>query len=224
MVLSFRPASPNPGAPRAGRPRYGGLAVVIALHAIAIWALSAGLLQRVMPPKAPNPQLTPVLDTPKPPPPQDHPALPPTLRAPVIALIPPPEPLNSSPALPTTQPPVQTPSTDGSATPLAATPGPSGSTEPPAPARRPQPISNGPVCVEMPTPVLPALSWSGQAVLQAQAVVQGGRVVSAEIRVLQGSLDPRTRRALSQVVQTALAGYRCPGEQRFEQEFSFRVD
>ena len=80
-----RPASPNPGAPRAGRPRYGGLAVVIALHAIAIWALSAGLLQRVMPPKATNPQLTRVLDTPKPPPPQDHPALPPTLRAPVIA-------------------------------------------------------------------------------------------------------------------------------------------
>lgn len=223
-MVSSRPAPVRPGAFGAGRPRYSGLLVVAALHGVALWALSAGLLQRVMPPKAPDPQLTPVVEAPPQRAPEPAPMLKPRLEVPVISLIPPPEPLMDGGAqqiAPAAAPAPLLAGPAGPAQPGATSEG-AASGEVAANARRA--ISNGPLCVDMPAPTLPTLAWSGQAVLQAQAVVQGGRVVAADIRVLQGSLDPRTRRALTQAVQTALAGYRCPGEQRFEQEFSFKVD
>jgi hypothetical protein len=48
--------------------------------------------------------------------------------------------------------------------------------------------------------------------------------VGSDIRVTQGALDAKSRRALQRSVETALAGYQCAGDALFEQEFAFRLD
>lgn len=83
----------------------------------------------------------------------------------------------------------------------------------------------GMVCTQMGRPELPALNWSGEAVLKIVATVRAGRVVASELVAARGALDARTRRQLLAAVDTALReSYVCPGDHRFEQEFAFRVD
>lgn len=82
----------------------------------------------------------------------------------------------------------------------------------------------GAICVTMPKPEVPALNWAGDAMVHALATVRGGRVVSTELSIAGAALDPRSKRALKQAVEGALAGYHCPGDHQFQQDFAFQLD
>jgi hypothetical protein len=93
------------------------------------------------------------------------------------------------------------------------------------PAKKAEAYSTpGAICSVMPRPEVPAINWSGEAVLQVLATVRGGRVVGSEFRVAQGTLDGKTRRSLQRAVESALAGYQCQGDAVFQQDFAFRLD
>ncbi len=201
--------------------RYTGIGLVIAVHVVAITALSVAFVKPM--PKVPGPiEFRPVPKMPEPPPqPVDH------FKAqqPIITTVPvPPLPVPAEPTItpyPVIYDPAArvTPATDGPvATGMPTVAGPVL-----APAQ-PQVQRPGAVCSTMPRPDLPALNWSGEAVLHALATVRGGRVVASEIRVAQGAVDSKTRRALQHSVEAALAGYQCAGDAMFEQDFAFRLD
>lgn len=200
--------------------RFTGIGVVIAVHIAAITALSLGFIKPAAKPKEPTVLLPPIPKTPEPPPPQQPP-----IRAaqPIIPTVPV-QPL-PAPDEPTITPdPIRfdgptTPTTDG---PTAT--GPTTVAPPPASRSQTQVSAPGAVCSLMPRPEVPALNWSGEAVLQVLATVRGGRVVGSEIRVMQGALDGKSRRALQHSVEAALAGYRCHGDAMFQQDFAFRLD
>lgn len=207
---------------RAPQPRsYVGIGLVVALHLAGLYALSAGLI------KAPTrpPEIAPVRPLPaepKEPPPQTEPykvdqpvmrdmaiqtPVPPidnfVVDQPVVTV----EPLRADP-----QPPM------GQGTTKTELPQPSALVKAP-------PISTaGAVCSVMPRPDVPAVNWTGEAVLQVIATVRGGRVVGTEFRVAQGALDGKTRRSLQRSVESALAGYQCQGDAMFQQDFAFRID
>jgi periplasmic protein TonB len=213
MNLSRHPPPPT---------RYIGIGLVVALHLAGIYALSAGLIRPVASP--------PTITTLKPLPPD------------VVEPPPPVEPLRAAePALvapPVIQVPVPTVVVEAqqeapplSAVPLRTDPGPQ---SPTAPARtdggplaamvQPEIRSAGAVCSVMPRPEVPAVNWSGEAVLQVLATVRGGRVVGSDFRVAQGVLDGKTRRSLQRSVESALAGYQCQGDATFQQDFAFQLD
>lgn len=201
--------------------RYVGIALVAALHLAGIYALSAGLIQ----PPARERDLTTVKPLPPdvqqlPPPVEPLRAAEPTLPRlqpipvpePIVDVVMAQDPLVSTVRLPDTGP---APATSGVSraepVPAQATP----STQVQAP---------GAVCSTMPRPEVPAVNWSGEAVLQVVATVRGGRVVGSEFRVAQGALDGKTRRSLQRSVESALAGYQCQGDAMFQQDFAFRLD
>lgn len=203
---------------------YLGIGLVVALHLAGIYALSAGLVR----PAATPPEiitlkpLPPDIDR-EPPPPEPLPVVKPTLQDPQRILVPPPdisiaapqEPsLISTAALPTESAP---PTHSGPTTTTAVAPPLTGVTAPPMQAA-------GAVCSVMPKPDVPAVNWSGDAVLQVMATVRGGRVVGTDVRVAQGALDGKTKRSLQRSVESALAGYQCQGDAVFQQEFAFRLD
>lgn len=201
--------------------RYMGIGLVVALHLAGIYALSAGLIRPVARP----PEITTLKPLPpdvvEPPPPvKPLVVAEPKLTTPTIQV---PEPIEftearSEPALVTSVPARP----DAPAYPT----GPTRATEPatlPA-AAKPLISTPGAVCSVMPKPELPAVNWSGEAVLQVLATVKGGRVVGSEVRVAQGALDAKTRRSLQRSVETALAGYQCQGDATFQQDFAFRLD
>ncbi|KQW50777.1 MULTISPECIES: hypothetical protein [unclassified Roseateles] len=199
--------------------RYTGIGLVIALHLAGIYALSVGMIK----PPARERELATV----KP--------LPPEVRE-----LPPPEPLKAPrPAMTAPQPiAVPLPIFDVlttqepliSAKPLDTTPAvTTGPTRPPEVApiqtvEKPRIHSPGAVCSVMPRPEVPAVNWSGEAVLQVIATVRGGRVVGSEVRMAQGAPDGKTRRSLQRSVESALAGYQCQGDAVFQQDFAFRLD
>jgi hypothetical protein len=188
---------------------------------VAIWTLSVAFVRTPAPPKERTVLLPPIPDVLRrePPPPQ-QPLNKPRLDDVLVDRIPVP----NDDYLPRQTAAEPARMDDGAPTGIALIGG--GTAEPlvpPQPERKAATVA-GPVCVEMPRPEAPAVNWAGNAVLQAVATVQGGRMVGTEIRVVQGSMDARTRRALTHAVEAALAGYRCPGDQRFQQEFSFRIE
>lgn len=203
--------------------RYVGIGLVVALHLAGIYALSAGLIRPASRPTEVT-VLLPKPDEPKrqPPKPEPFQAEKPTLAPPVV---------QPPPTLPwevTPTPPTDTlPRQDAQPGPSAAT-GPSADTGPTtAPARvdaGPRIASAGAVCSVMPRPEVPVVNWSGEAVLQVVATVRGGRVVGTDLRVAQGAVDGKTRRALQRAVESALAGYQCQGDAMFQQDFAFRID
>lgn len=202
---------------------YVGVGLVVALHLAGIYALSAGLIK-------PPPRERPVTDVkalppdaPKPPDPVER------VKAdkPVVSPIHVPE----IPVLPWTEQPQQPKVTTSTATDdtsyVPAGPGTLGAkTSPAMPTTVVEPAirTPGAICSTMPQPVLPAVNWSGEAVLQVLATVRGGRVVGSEFRVTQGVLDGKTRRSLQRSVESALAGYQCQGDATFQQDFAFRLD
>lgn len=217
MSLVFSDRAPQPKS-------YVGIGLVIALHLAGIYALSAGLITvppkirelatvRTLPPEAPEPPkpierlrpAEPKFSTPEPvlvPPPVVEIAQP--AQEPVISAVP--------------QRGDPTPATSG---PTAST-GPANGT---AVQKKTDAISApGAVCSVMPRPEVPAVNWTGDAVLQVIATVRGGRVVGTDFRVAQGALDGKTRRSLQRSVESALAGYQCQGDASFQQDFAFRID
>lgn len=201
--------------------RYVGLGLVIALHLAGLYALSAGLMKAPARPHEATVLLPKLDEAPRDPPkPLDPvPAAQPRLTAPIVDI-------------PT--PPVWVDAPLAPAEPLARDPGPAPSTAPgpvagpgvtqPVGDASPRIASAGAVCAVMPRPDVPVVSWSGEAVLHVVATVRGGRVVGSEVRVAQGALDAKTRRALQRSVETALAGYQCQGDAMFQQDFAFRLD
>ncbi|MFG6416610.1 hypothetical protein ACG02S_22185 [Roseateles sp. DC23W] len=201
--------------------RYTGIGLVVALHLAGIYALSAGLIQ----PPARQPGIT----TLKPLPP-DIQEPPPRVEPLQVA-----EPKFTTPRI---EVPVPTDVVEAPAEPtlVAAVPLRADSTpQPTGPARvadaatlpavtKPLISTPGAVCSVMPKPDVPAVNWSGEAVLQVLATVKGGRVVGSEVRLAQGAPDAKTRRSLQRSVETALAGYQCQGDATFQQDFAFRLD
>lgn len=213
----------NLSRPSPAPTRYVGLGLVAALHLAGLYALSAGLIQ---PPAKPQTAtvLLPHLDDKKP-----EPARPlepfkaerPTLKAPDLP-VPTPLPWQDLPAPGDTSTRTEAPLGVPGATGPTVAAGPS--SPPQAPVATPAIAAAGAVCAVMPRPEVPAVQWSGEAVLQVLATVRGGRVVGSEFRVAQGALDGKSRRALQRAVETALAGYQCQGDAVFQQDFAFRLD
>lgn len=201
--------------------RYTGLGLVIAVHVVAITALSLAFIPPAAKPKEgpivllPPPLDTP--DTPHEPPPFLKTSRPDLPRVPVPD-VPIPDWQTEAPTI--TAAPLRN---DNAALPSSGT---GGAGTAPVTVAREQPAIRAPgaVCTVMPRPELPLLAWSGEAVIHAVATVRGGRVVGSDIRFTQGALDAKSRRALQRSVETALAGYQCAGDALFEQDFSFRLD
>lgn len=201
--------------------RYVGIGLVVALHLACIYALSIGLMK----PPAKRTEVTVMLPRPddhKPEPVKPDPvkAVRPTLTAPVIDVPTPPTwdetpPLRAEPLQPG-ETPRAVPGGQG----LGSGP----TVAPPTVTAVPSVSAPGAVCSGMPRPDVPAVNWSGEAVLQVLATVRGGRVVGTEFRLAQGAPDARTRRSLQRAVESALAGYQCQGDALFQQDFAFRLD
>lgn len=212
----------NPFRPSPAPRRYAGIGLVVVVHLAAVYALSAGLIKPLPKPKEATVLLPPIPDEPLQRQPLPEPLRPdrPTLRDPQPIPVPDP-----GVDIVVAQDPII-----GTA-PLRSDAGASIATGPgrpePAPmqhASQPQVQAPGAVCAVMPRPDVPAVGWSGEAVLQVIATVRGGRVVGSEFRVAQGALDGKTRRALQRSVESALAGYQCQGDAMFQQDFAFRLD
>ncbi len=205
--------------------RYAGIGLVVALHLAGIYALSAGLITPTARPKDVT-TLVPVKDVDSTPPkPQDpikaqQPTLtPPVIHPPIIM-----DTWDVAPAAPTASPGVDTvPAVPGGAGLATGGSGTAATVIPAVPATTGI-SAPGAVCSVMPRPEVPAVNWTGDAVLQVVATVRGGRVVQTDFRVTQGALDGKTRRALQRSVDTALAGYQCQGDAMFQQDFAFRID
>lgn len=211
---------PSPAAHAPEPRRYLGLGLVVALHLAGIYALSAGLIR---PPAKPR-EIASVKVLPpevREQPPVEQPRVP-QPHLPTVQPIPVPVPafeLAHAPEAPVTTAPMQ--AVD------AAPTAPAGPVRPAAvqpQVAQPPVRSAGAVCAVMPRPEVPAVGWSGEAVLQVIATVRGGRVVGSEFRVTQGALDGKTRRALQRAVESALAGYQCQGDAMFQQDFAFTLD
>lgn len=199
--------------------RYTGLGIVIAVHVAAITALSLGLIKPVPHAKEPTVLLPPLPKTPEQPPNE------PKVRAQQPIMIPVPVPPIPTPEAPTITPdPVRYEPAGAQALDGPTITGPM--TAPPLTVPKPQPTvqSAGAVCSVMPKPEVPAVSWTGEAVLQVVATVRGGRVTATEFRVAQGALDSKARRALQRAVESALSGYQCQGDASFQQDFAFRLE
>lgn len=201
---------------------YVGIGLVVALHLAGIYALSAGLIRPQARPIE-NFTLKPLPPDVQPEPPKPEPlrADKPTVRDLPVIQVPPPI---FDIAQPQEAPLVATVVAATDTRTAVAQPGGTGNTEAPPTVAKPQVQAAGAVCSVMPRPDVPAVNWSGEAVLQVIATVRGGRVVGSEVRVTQGALDGKTRRSLQRSVESALAGYRCQGDAMFQQDFAFRVD
>jgi protein TonB len=201
--------------------RLGGLGLVILLHAVMIYALASGLVQRIT--KAP-PQKTDVrvtLDTPPPEPEPPRPLLRDALpEVPKPLWTPPIEhwvEVQQTPKLVVESGPPPT-STD------ADQPGKSKDIAPPS-----MPLaglqSAGMLCPVRAQPELPALNVTGMASFKAVGTVRGGRVVAVDLVALRHLSDRRAMRSLAANVERALReGYQCSQDGQFEQEFLFRID
>lgn len=200
--------------------RYAGIGLVVAIHLAGIYALSVGLITppakvreiielKQLPPEPP--QTPPVVEPLRP--------TQPTLQTPQ----PIPVPIPDITIAPTEAPLISTTPLRGDPTPVV-TAGLAKTDVAPPPTVQPQIRAPGAVCSVMPRPEVPAVNWSGEAVLQVIATVRGGRVVGSDFRVAQGALDGKTRRSLQRSVESALAGYECQGDAMFQQDFAFRLD
>ncbi|MGQ3052307.1 MAG: hypothetical protein ACT6S0_11030 [Roseateles sp.] len=209
----------HPFPNRAPTPaRYTGIGLVIALHLAGVYALSVGMMK----PPAKERELATVKPLPPEvrelPPPEPLQATQPALTAPQPIAVP----LPIFDVLPTQEPLVSARPVD--TTPMATTGPTRPDTTPVQAVDKPRINTPGAVCTVMPRPEVPAVNWSGEAVLQVLATVRGGRVVGSEVRMAQGAPDGKTRRSLQRAVESALAGYQCQGDAVFQQDFAFRLD
>jgi hypothetical protein len=199
---------------------YVGIGLVVAIHLAAIYALSAGLIKTPVTPQGPI-TVKPLPDVVEPPPPVEKRQLDkPTFKDVPVVHVPVPEIVIDRDY---TLPPILTRTISDDQGPRADW-GPAKEITPPTTTKQPAIQTPGAVCAVMPKPDLPALNWTGEAVLNVIATVRGGRVVGTEFRVTQGALDSKTKRSLQRAAEAALAGYQCQGDAMFQQDFAFRLD
>jgi protein TonB len=79
-----------------------------------------------------------------------------------------------------------------------------------------------PIC-KVPRPDVSNVEWRGQAAYLAKAHVKDGRITGlTEITSLQGGVDRRAQRVLTQAIDAALRRATCQaGDHVFEQRFDF---
>jgi protein TonB len=208
------------------RRRAIGWAVVIAVHALVLWALLTGtafdvsklvnkpmqaaVIQEVIIPPPPPP-------APAPPPPKPI-AKPvtPKVEAPPPPFVPPPEvapPTTAAPAIESMPTPPPSP-------PVIAPPSPPAPPSPSAVA----PVGRQEIGVACPTQVRPvtprrAIREGTEGVVTAQAIIRGGKVV--EVNILSGP------RVFHEAVRNAMMQYACisrPGDIIATQEFVFKFE
>ena len=207
-----------------GRRRATGLGLVIGIHVLAVIGISAAYIRPTPTPK-PTTELRPNLPIDRQPEPEpriliDRPKLPDVRTMPIdIPQLP-----DSTPTTNRLPPTTSTDLTDSVGREGQDWGG--GSVAPPPIKQDPvtQIRNPGAICVSMPKPEVPVLAWSGDAIVHAVATVRAGRVVGTELSLAGAALDARSKRALKQAVEAALAGYHCPGDHQFQQDFAFRLE
>lgn len=208
-----------------GASRFTGIGVVIVVHALMIAGLTSGLVQHITkkPPPLTEARLIEPDKTPPPPPVERV-----VMQDPTQAMVVQQPTILPVPIIEDHIPPVAPPSDLAGVTPrTGGTSTGTGSTGVAQVEKQvvPAVVTPGMVCTKMGKPDLPAVSWAGDALFRVQATVRGGRVAATEFTVLSGVMDPKTRRALQSAIANTLRDtYECPGEHRFEQEFSIRID
>ena len=193
-----------------------GIAMVIALHAIVIYALVTGLGKKIVD-VIKQPIETKVIEEVKlpPPPPERLLPPPPKLEAPPPPYIPPPEVQIATP------PPVQNVITSTTSTPPPQTDirpmAPPAQPAPPAP--KPAVVSIKSICQQMVQPTMPrkALQTGTGGSVTARATIKGGKVVEVEI------LKSQPHGLFDSAVKEAMAQYACTGDHVADQEFVFNV-
>ncbi|MDH0864685.1 hypothetical protein [Mitsuaria sp. GD03876] len=210
------------GRMHAPNARAAGLILVGIVHLLMVGALVKGFQRHVS--EAPPPIQMRAIDEPRPKPPEpvviDVPP-PPTQVMPKAIQVPVPEVAIDSTVPPVVRTEAATEARDDGFK-IAET---RKTEDPPAKPARDAVQPPGAICTQMAAPEMPAVNWSGEALFRAVAEVQGGRVVAVQIQALGGAMDARTRRAFSNAIEGTLKSrYVCPGGNRFQQDFAFRMD
>ena len=194
-----------------------GITMVIAFHAIVIYALVTGLGKKIGD-VIKQPIETKVIEENKPPPPPPERLLPPPpkLEAPPPPYIPPPEVQIATP------PPTQNVISSTTSTPPPQTdirPMAPPVVAPPAPPK-PAVVSIKSICTNMPQPEMPrkALQSGTGGTVVARATIKGGKVVEVDI------LKSNPRGLFDAAVKEAMMQYTCSGDHVADQEFAFKID
>jgi periplasmic protein TonB len=208
--------------------RFGGLAIVILLHVVVLYALVSGLAKRVVD-VVRAPIETKVIEEVKapPPPPEIVVPPPPKLEAPPPPFIPPPEVQISAPA------PVQPTITASTPTPPAVVelapvappaPAPVAAPAPPAPPPKPAVASIGVACQKLVAPVMPqrAVEEGINGAVKARITIRNSKVINVDI------VSAKPRGVFDAAVKAAMMKYSCQtdGDQTVtaEQDFQFKLD
>jgi periplasmic protein TonB len=218
-----------------------GIAVVVLLHVLIVYALVNGLGQKVVelvraPVETQLIEEAKVAPAPEPKPPEPKPPEPP-----------PPEPqavVAPKPTVPRPRPAAQVAAPAVVPTPAVPTisigPGPSAepavaAAEPAAAAPAPAPVTKntsvpigaGLACSRTPPPEAPSVSNEVRGSIFVRGLVKNGRVVQVDIErnTMKSSVDRRTLRAFFAAIETAMKeGYVCNGDDLLiRQEFYFDI-
>jgi protein TonB len=198
-----------------------GLAFVILLHVVIVYALVTGLAKKVVD-VVRAPIETKVIEEVKKPPPPPEVVLPPPpkMEAPPPPFIPPPEvQIAAPPPAPTitATTPVPPPA------PVAIVPTAPVVVAAPAPAPKPATMSMGVACASQVQPVMPVKAQREgiNGTVRARATIKGGKVVAVEI------LSSSPRGVFDSAVRTAMMQYGCQaGEEEIkaDQTFDFKLE
>ncbi len=199
-----------------------GLSVVIAFHALLVWALVSGLAKKVVD-VVRAPIETKVIEEIKKPPPPPEIVLPPPpkLEAPPPPFIPPPEVQIATPPPPT--PTISVAPSPTPPVPVDIRPQPPVSATPAPPTARPTTLAIGVACPTQVQPKMPpkALREGITGTVKAQATIKGGRVVAVDI------ISANPRGVFDAAVRAAMMQYGCAAadeEVKAVQDFDFKLE
>ena len=199
-----------------------GITVVIAVHALVVYALVTGLANKVVD-VIRAPIETKVIEEVKKPPPPPEIVLPPPpkLEAPPPPYIPPPEVQIATPPPP--QPTISVAASPTPPAPVNITPTPPVVAAAPPPPRAAT-VAIGVACATQVQPVMPpkALRDDISGSVRARATIKGGKVTAVEI------LSSQPRGVFDSAVRNAMMQYGCAAagdeELKAEQEFVFKLN
>ncbi len=201
-----------------------GITVVIAVHALVVYALVSGLANKVID-VVRAPIETKVIEEVKKPPPPPEIVLPPPpkLEAPPPPYIPPPEVQIATPPPP--QPTISVAPSPVPPPPTVMTPTPPVVVAPPAPpAPRPAVVAIGVACATQVPPTMPAKAVREgiTGTVRARASIKGGKVIAVEI------LSSQPRGVFDAAVRSAMMQYGCAAagdeEIKADQTFDFKLE
>ena len=213
-----------------------GFMLVIAFHALLVWALVTGLAKKVVLSVIAPIETRVIEEVRKPPPPPVEPVAPPPpkLDAPPPPFIPPPEVQLASPPPPapaitatTPEPPPAVVEIAPAVPKPAPAPAPVAASPAPPPARPTGPVNAAVACSRMTPPQIPEVSTEVKGSVFVLATLKAGRVVQVELErhTLRGLSDRRALRSFVAVIESAMReGYVCSGDGiQIRQEFFFDI-